>query len=270
MSPPAPEITLASRSGKGQRGQNEDSLRLGHCRTGWYAVVADGAGGHLKGAEASQRSVQLIESLLQDAEDSAFHPETLSGIVRAAHAELQRLQVPGNPAASMHTTVVVLWVDRSMRRALWAHVGDSRLYRLRQGLVDLVTTDDSVVQQMISAGLISSAAARQHPHKNQLIAALGVQGEIDPHTVVRPVELRAGDAFLLCSDGWWDSLNALSIATTLETSRFADAWLAAMEQLIDARKAPRQDNYSAVAVWIGHPALAVGAPSEETVPMSRR
>jgi serine/threonine protein phosphatase PrpC len=96
----------------------------------------------------------------------------------------------------------VLWIDQTASRALWAHVGDSRLYRIRHGLVDMVTTDDSVVQRMTQTGLITAEQARRHPQKNQLLAALGAEGEIEPHTVARPVELADGDAFLLCSDGW--------------------------------------------------------------------
>lgn len=270
MSTPSLAIHLASRTGQGRRSQNEDNLRLGRCPSGWYAVLADGAGGHRRGAEASIRTVQLIEALLANVDASAFAPQTLSRIIRMAHAELQRHQVPGNAAASMHTTVVVLWIDQQMSHALWAHVGDSRLYRLRHGLVDMVTNDDSVVQQMVSAGLISRHAARHHPSKNQLIAALGVEGEVDPHTVVRPVELRPGDVFLLCSDGWWDSLDGLAVAGTLERAASAEQWLDHMEAAIAQRDAPNQDNYSAIAVWVGSPDLAAGAAPEDTIPSVQR
>jgi serine/threonine protein phosphatase PrpC len=266
MNLPGFDILMASRTGQGQRSNNEDTLCTGQSRGGWYAVVADGAGGHSRGAEASRRAVQTIEQILYNADESVFLPETLSRVVRVAHAELQRHQVPGDPSASMHTTVVALWIDAGSRHALWAHVGDSRLYRLRHGLVDMVTTDDSLVQQMVNAGLISSAQARQHPHKNQLVAALGVEGDVDPHTVVRPVEVKDGDAFLLCSDGWWDAIDPLSIASTLERAQSPDDWLARMERLIEQRNAPRQDNFSAVAVWAGNPTLGADDSSDVTVP----
>lgn len=269
MNQPAFDIAMASRSGVGQRSNNEDTVCTGRSRCGWYAVVADGAGGHRRGAEASRRAVQSIEHILHNADESAFSPDTLTRIIRIAHAELQRHQVPGDPSASMHTTVVVLWVEPGGRHALWAHVGDSRLYRLRHGLVDMVTTDDSLVQQLVTAGLISSDQARHHPHKNQLVAALGVETDIDPHTVVRPVEVKDGDAFLLCSDGWWDCFDPVGIASTLDHARSADDWLSRMETLIERRQAPRQDNFSAVALWVGNPTLDGDDSSDATVPNLR-
>ena len=263
------DIVMVSHSDRGQRSANEDSVCLGKVASGWYAVVADGAGGHRRGAEASSRTVRVIEALLHSVDESVFSSATLSRIVASAHADLQRNQVPGDPAAAMHSTVVVLWIDQTASRALWAHVGDSRLYRIRHGLVDMVTTDDSVVQQMVTAGLITRDQARQHPHKNQLVAALGVEGEIDPHTVVRPVELKAGDVFLLCSDGWWDCFDPTAMESSLERSRSAQEWLDAMAGHIGARGASRQDNFSAIAVWAGDPTARAVGEADDTVPRLR-
>ena len=260
------KITLASRTGSGKRHANEDSLCHGETQAAWYAVVADGAGGHSRGAEASARTVRTIEAILKSAGGEAFSPQVLSRIIEAAHSELQRLQSPGNPSAAMHSTVVVLWIDRTTRHALWAHVGDSRLYRIRNGLVDLVTSDDSLVQQMVAGGLITSEQARSHPHKNQLVAALGVDGDVDAHTVVRPIEVKDGDAFLLCSDGWWDCFDNTALERALERAQSAQHWLDLMQQAIEARDSPRQDNFSAVAVWIGNPNAAADAQADDTIP----
>ncbi|WP_088280715.1 PP2C family serine/threonine-protein phosphatase [Ideonella sp. A 288] len=264
------DIVMAARTGQGQRSNNEDSLCFGQAAGGWYAVVADGAGGHRRGAEASHRTIRSIEAMLHSAAPDAFSPDTLSRVVCGAHADLQRHQVPGDPSAAMHSTVVVLWIDAVGRHALWAHVGDSRLYRVRHGLIDMITTDDSVVQQMVTAGLITRDQARHHPHKNQLVAALGVEGEVDPHTVVRPIELKEGDAFLLCSDGWWDSFDTTAIAAALERARSPDEWLALMEARIDERQAPRQDNFTAIAVWAGNPLVSMDQSSDDTVPRLMR
>lgn len=264
------DIAIAARSGLGQRSSNEDSLCHGHAIGGWYAALADGAGGHRRGGEASLRTIRAIESMLHSASESAFSPGILSRIVCGAHAELQRHQVRGDAAAAMHSTVVVLWIDPWAQYALWAHVGDSRLYRVRHGVVDMVTSDDSVVQQMVTAGLITPDQARQHPHKNQLVTALGVEGGIDPHTVVRPVELNDGDAFLLCSDGWWDCVDPTAIAGSLERAVSPDDWLMQMERRIEQRQAPRQDNYSAVALWAGDPQAGLAQAPDDTVPRARR
>jgi serine/threonine protein phosphatase PrpC len=154
----------------------------------------------------------------------------------------------------MHCTIVVLWIDPLAAHVLWTHVGDSRLYRVRHGRVDVMSVDDSVVQRMVLAGLLTTAQSRQHPQKNQLLAALGIDGEIEPHTVVRPVELCEGDAFLLCSDGWWEGFDHTTLVASLERSATPEAWLADMRASIQARGTPRQDNYSAIGVWVGDPA----------------
>src|SRR6185295_7421262 len=133
---------------------------------------------------------------------------------------------------------VVLWIDLDRQSALWSHVGDSRLYRVRRGVATALTSDDSVVQRMVDAGLITAAQAESHPQKNQLIAALGIEDGVEPHTVPAPHGLVEGDAFLLCSDGWWDAVDEDAIVGALGRAAVPDDWLALMQQLIEARAKP--------------------------------
>ena len=98
--------------------------------------------------------------------------------------------------------------------------------------------------------------AEAHPQKNQLIAALGIEGDVEPHTAPDPVALEEGDAFLLCSDGWWGSLDERCIVGTLADAATPGDWLDSMRQCIEARAAPRQDNFSAIGVWVGDPPQA--------------
>jgi PPM family protein phosphatase len=263
------EITMATRSEVGRRKGNEDDLRCGGHDMLWYAVLADGAGGHEHGAEASRRAVTHIEDSLADG-PPPFTPEHLTRSVRAAHAELQGRQPGTQGLQRMHTTVVVLWLDARTERALWSHVGDSRLYRLRHGQVDVVTRDDSVVQRMVDGGLLRQDEARTHPQKNQLIAALGVDDAVDPHTVPQPVALDDGDAFLLCSDGWWEPLSDSDIAQASADADTVQDWLDAMQRQIENRASPQQDNFSAIAVWVGDVAQATRAMGDETVPRQPR
>jgi serine/threonine protein phosphatase PrpC len=241
-------VAVASRSELGQRKSNEDNVRV--CRDGdrWVAIVADGAGGHRGGAEASRRAVDALEAALC-ADGAAFDVDALTAAVLAAHAEVfSAAERNVHGAARMHTTVVVLWIDPKSASALWSHVGDSRLYRVRDGVAVLLTSDDSVVQRMVDAGLMSAEQAGTHPQKNQLLAALGIEDDVEPHTA--SATLRDGDAFLLCSDGWWDALDAQTIAADLVRGESPDDWLDAMQQRIESRGAPRQDNFSAIAVWL--------------------
>ncbi len=258
-------IQMASCSEPGSRSQNEDDLCHGAARNGCYAVLADGAGGHSRGAEAAQRTVARIESLLRD-DAMAFSPANLTQTVYLAHAELQHHQQSDAPEARMHCTVVVLWIEPDANHALWTHVGDSRLYRIRHGRTDVITTDDSVVQRLLQAGVIRPDQLSNHPQKNQLISALGIEGEVEPHTVVRPVELLEGDAFLLCSDGWWDHFEPGELAAALASALTPQGWLDAMRARIQAKRKPRQDNFSAIAVWAGDPAEVTHPGEDDTQP----
>jgi PPM family protein phosphatase len=246
------DIATASRSEVGQRKSNEDKVRV--CREGsrWVAVLADGAGGHRGGAEASRRAVDALEAALCD-EDAEFSAATLTAAVVAAHDDVQAAQDDSHGRLRMHSTVVVLWIDLDHQGALWSHVGDSRLYRVRRGVVTALTSDDSVVQRMVDAGLITAAQAESHPQKNQLIAALGIEDGVEPHTVPAPHGLVEGDAFLLCSDGWWGAVDEDVIPAALVHAANPDDWLATMQQAIEAVAAPRQDNFSAIAVWVRDP-----------------
>jgi PPM family protein phosphatase len=243
------DVAVAWRSELGQRRTNEDKVRVCGDGARWVAVLADGAGGHRGGAEASRRAVDALEAALCG-ESAEFSARALTSAVLAAHKEVLSAQQDAHGAARMHSTVVVLWIDLDRARVLWSHVGDSRLYRVRRGVAMLLTSDDSVVQRMVDAGLISAAQAGVHPQKNQLIAALGIEEDVDPHTVAAPDALLEGDAFLLCSDGWWDALDGDSIAADLDRGGSPHAWLDAMQQRIESRALPRQDNFSAIAVWL--------------------
>jgi serine/threonine protein phosphatase PrpC len=247
-----PRITLASASNIGSRRTNEDDLRCGQAGSAWYAVLADGAGGHRDGAVASARAVQALEAR-SVARIVDWSTETLNNAVHAAHAEVLAGQENKVISDRMLTTVVVLWVDEARQQALWSHVGDSRLYRLRRGRVDYVTRDDSVVQDMLDAGLLTAAQAEKHPHKNQLVAALGLDGLLEPHTVRNPQQIEEGDAYLLCTDGWWDSLTDTQAIETLNNADTPQHWLQLMQDCIEARAVPNQDNFSAVALWVGDP-----------------
>ncbi|MBU6261284.1 MAG: serine/threonine-protein phosphatase [Burkholderiales bacterium] len=258
-------IRCASCSETGARRHNEDQVRHGSARAGHYAILADGAGGHSRGAEAALRAVDCIERLLLD-DAMAYSPANLGQAVRLAHSELVHHQDSERLEARMHATIVVLWIDAAAEHAIWAHVGDSRLYRVRQGRTDIVTVDDSVVQQLVQSGVISAAQSRSHPQKNQLLAALGMSGEVDPHVVARPVALLEGDAYLLCSDGWWDGFEPATLALTLEHALSPQDWIDAMRERIVARQLPRQDNYSAIALWAGDPGEVTQPGVDDTRP----
>lgn len=258
MSAPAaraiPPICIASRSEVGARKTNEDYLQHGALATGWFAVLSDGAGGHRDGAVAADLVVRMAAHELSVQLSPADPPDTaLQQVVHAANDALNRHQQGQRGHDRMHATVVVLWIDGARRRAQWSHVGDSRLYLLRRGHVTFVTRDDSVVQTMLDAGLINAQQARHHAQRNQLLAAMGSEEPIEPHLGEADAGLREGDAFLLCSDGWYDALEPADIESTLAAATGAEDWLDRMAALVQQCRRANQDNYSAIAVWVGDP-----------------
>jgi PPM family protein phosphatase len=245
------DTAIAARTEVGLRSHNEDDLKHGSNNGLCYAVLSDGAGGHEGGAIASDMVVRMISLRLQAA--SCVSARTLTDAVHEAHAALAEGQRSRKSRDRMHATVVALAVDARREQALWTHVGDSRLYLLRHGRVQHVTRDDSVVQQLVDAGYLAPDQARAHPHKSQLLCAMGGADAVKPHTVGEPMPIKDGDAFMLCSDGWWDALDLDAIESTLAQARSADEWLDLMRSRVRDAARPDQDNYSAVAVWIGDP-----------------
>ena len=259
------QVEIATRCEVGGRSHNEDDLRHGQSGSFWYAVLSDGAGGHKGGAIASDIVVRMTALGLQSATQAT--PEYLTQLVCDANEALAQKQ-DKRSRDRMHATLVALWIDARVERALWSHVGDSRLYRLRHGSVDVITRDDSVVQRMVDAGYLTPEEALTHPKKNQLLSAMGAEGGVEPNTIESLMALEDGDAFLLCSDGWWDHFDKRAIEAAFAASRTPDEWLGLMADAIRLAAAPRQDNYSAIAVWIGDPAETTRLSSlwGETVP----
>ncbi len=244
-------IQIASRSEVGARAHNEDDLRHGSNGALRFVVVSDGAGGHSNGAMASDLVVRTTALALQRATD--FTAAQLVTAIEQANEAVNAGQHGLKSHQRMHATVVCLWLDANQYQALWAHVGDSRLYRVRRGRAQALTRDDSVVQQMVDAGFIKPDEARHHPRKNQLLAAMGMEEAMPVHVTPQPDSVQDGDAYLLCTDGWWDHLDLEDLEDTLLDTESAQAWLDKMADLVVQRQKPNQDNYTAVAVWVGNP-----------------
>lgn len=245
MHPTRVRLRVATCTERGARAANEDALLVDDHGPAWFAVLADGAGGHADGAEAARCAVASLQDGLGQA-TLPWRPELLTHAVLAAHDRVRQGRRTHLP---MHTTVVALCLDPQRGSAFWSHVGDSRLYRLRGRRIDQVTRDDTLVQGLIDAGVLTVEQAQDHPHKHHLAAALGIDGELQPHTTaVEP--LGAGDVFLLCSDGWWASIGDTQIVATLQAAASPQGWLAAMRAHILALGRADQDNFSAIAVWV--------------------
>ena len=209
-------------------------------------VVADGLGGHRGGEIASKMAVGTLGKLVREIEGD---PEMrLRQAVERANRFIFDAAAKDRTLKGMGTTVVaqLLCADG---RAWVAHAGDSRLYRIRDGRLEALTEDHSVVALMVREGLIQPDEARDHPKKNQIMRALGVTDEIDID--VAPVEVQPKDSYLLCSDGLYGMLPDEDLRRITEAApdpETAVAWL------IDAaNQAGGTDNITAMLVRVFEP-----------------
>ena len=201
-----------------RRSSNQDSY-VARADLGLFAV-ADGVGGHAAGEVASRAVLDAIEQAVAESRGRTaadrwpfeFQPalgvdgNRLNWALHLANARV-RTEMRAAPGRSgMATTVAVALLDGDARgprqpvtSATIAHVGDSRIYRWRQGRVDPLTQDHSWVQGQVTAGLLSEGDARRHPRRNLLTRA--ISGAADPAADIGWVPLAPGDRLILCTDG---------------------------------------------------------------------
>ena len=251
-----PQVALAILSRQGGRDYNEDACGHWHSERHLCCVVADGAGGHGGGDIAARLAVRHI--LDQYAGAPLTGVEDVSDLLIDTNAQVIRHRADGPAQAHMHTTVVSLFIDLDTAQAVWGHAGDSRLYVFRNGQMLAHTRDHSVVQSLVEAGLLTTEQIRTHPHRSELLSALGSDpADLLVTAAAKPWSLQVGDVFLLCTDGLWEYVDEAGMSASLSRARTPSQWLTSLEQLV-LRQAqlinkPRHDNFSAIALWIGEP-----------------
>jgi PPM family protein phosphatase len=164
---------------------------------GRLAIVADGMGGYEGGELASRLAVETIK---QSYISCTSDPQTslLRGF-GTAHESIRQHARDHPELEGMGTTCTAIAVTDCY--LYFAHVGDSRLYLLRDSNISRLTKDHSYVDRLIDSGIISCEQARKHPQRHVLTAALGTQGDVRAEFPEQPLPLRVGDSVFLCTDG---------------------------------------------------------------------
>lgn len=237
------------------RSHNEDSV--GSEAGCGLVVLADGMGGYNAGEVASGITVSVlsteIKHRLQDVHPAERDPASgeelgvalLRENVQKANASIYNAAQSQPQYAGMGTTVVAaLFYDN---RVAVAHVGDSRLYRLRNGEFGPITRDHSLLQEQIDSGMISREDARQSRNKNLVTRAVGVEPEVEAEVHVHDVQV--GDIYLLCSDGLNDMVEDEDIGSTLQMLQ-ANLPLAASQLIEMANDNGGRDNVSVILVKV--------------------
>ena len=245
------------------RERNEDS----HLVAAPVFLVADGMGGHEGGAEASRIIVEEFETLsaMPWLDPAAIH-DALAGAAR----RISGLSSPvgaGRPGS----TVSGVGLAQQDGRAYWLvfNVGDSRTYRLANGMLEQVTVDHTRVQELVDAGQLNRDEAARHKQRNLITRAVGAGGQIAPSADLWLIEAAAGERVLICSDGLTGELTEQLITATLIAQ--PDPGDAAHELVQQAVDAGGHDNVTAVvvdAIQVSQPEVvhSVDETGEDTYP----
>jgi PPM family protein phosphatase len=210
MSPKPPSFRWAVLSDPGLRRSSNEDCYCTREDIGLY-MVADGMGGHVAGEVASRVAVEAIQAFIEETAGAdknrtwpfPFDPtlsldaNRIKAAFRLAKRRIASTVAESQDLRGMATTASAFLAGTEA--ACVAHVGDSRVYVLRAGKLEQITSDHSWVEEQVRAGTLTPTAARQHPWRNVVTRALS--GGEDPEVDVTEVSPRPGERYLLCSDG---------------------------------------------------------------------
>lgn len=229
----------------GTREINEDRYGAAIFEDSYCFAVADGLGGHGNGEAAAQAAVDAI---CMTYADEGYSDGFFAKAFSAAQAAILEQQEQMHAPSRMKTTAVVLVIRNG--KAVWAHIGDSRLYCIRRGRVKARTMDHSVPQMLALSGEIKEKEIRHHPDRNRLMRVMGIRGEEPGYEVSPEIRLHGETAFLLCTDGFWELIEDEDMARLQKGSAAPESWLREMASVVRKNgSGGEMDNYTAIAVY---------------------
>jgi protein phosphatase len=234
-----------------RRRRNEDSYV---CEPPLFAV-ADGMGG----AQAGEVASRLAAAVLEEANGEQLTEQRVVELIQEANRRVFQRSSEDAATSGMGTTMTVALVD-SADTVIIGHVGDSRAYRIRDGKLDQLTDDHSLVAELMRSGKLSPEEAETHPQRSVITRALGSEPDVDVDTF--RVEARAGDLFLICSDGLSSMVSDGEIERIVGEGR-GDLDAVARRLVEAANSSGGEDNITVVVFEIAE----VGAETDNTVRM---
>lgn len=177
---------------------NEDYFASFNGSFGSLLIVCDGMGGHKGGDIASRIAVETIKNHFENLNTNYNIPEEIRKSLETANDSIIQKAKEDTELSDMGSTVVLVLIKDGS--AYYVGVGDSRIYRIRDGVIQQITKDDSLVQQMIDSEIITEDEAKVHPKKNVITKALGINEKLEPE-IYESFKLQEKDKLILCSDG---------------------------------------------------------------------
>ncbi|HET7649887.1 MAG TPA: PP2C family serine/threonine-protein phosphatase [Gammaproteobacteria bacterium] len=241
-------VETAQVSRQGNRSDNQDRASVVVTDTRILLAVADGMGGHAAGDVAAESAIDSLVRAFKQVRGSIHDPaEFLRMSIIEAHEAVVLLGSSLPPEVRPRTTITACLIADNV--ACWAHVGDSRIYLIRDQHVLTRTRDHSAVEMLAQQGLVSEEALSRHPLRNFVDQCLGGDPELPTVTVAKPHPLLAGDVLLLCSDGLWAPLDDRYIASELGDNHLElQMALDVLAAEAESRASPSSDNVTGVAL----------------------
>src|ERR671935_261813 len=216
-------------------------------------AIADGMGG----AKAGEVAAALAADALRETGDGGSGEEAVVGLIQEANRRVYQRATEDVAASGMGTTMTVALLENGRVRI--GHVGDSRAYLIRDGELSQLTDDHSLVGELVRSGKLAPEDAETHPQRSVITRVLGTDPEVDVDTVT--IETRAGDLFLLCSDGLYSMVGNNRILQLVERNR-RDLDAAAKALVAAANRGGGDDNITVVAFEIAPEGEAAPAAEE--------
>jgi serine/threonine protein phosphatase PrpC len=246
------KIEYAKVSALGDRQDNQDRAAVVVAEDAAIMLVFDGMGGHENGAQAAEIGLKIVQDLFMAADLPLFDPQGFLYMAMArAHDEVVKigadLAVDFRPRA---TCAVCLIQENG---SWWGHIGDSRIYHLRQGKMISRSRDHSHVEVLIQEGAITEEEALDHPMRNFVECCIGGDAPVPDMSITRKMQLQPGDVLLACTDGLWSGIPDQEMAemATRSISNLADN-LKALSVKALTMNAPYSDNTTGTALqWVG-------------------
>ena len=209
-------------------------------------AVADGMGG----AQAGEVASKLAAAALEDTDPGRLTgPERVASLIREANRRVHERSSTDPATSGMGTTMTVAVVEEA--GVVIGHVGDSRAYLVRDGSIEQLTEDHSLVNELLKSGRLSPSEADTHPQRSVITRAVGTDPDVDVDAFT--VDARAGDVFLLCSDGLTDMVDDASIRDAVAESP-GDLDRVTKVLVSAANRGGGEDNITVVAFAIGEDA----------------
>ncbi len=191
------------------RETNEDSYI---CDPPHLFIVADGMGGHVAGEIASKLAISTVNNYIQEHVGKENLEILLKDAIIQANTSIYQMALSKEEFSGMGTTVTASYIDGDT--IYWGHVGDSRMYLLRNGKLNQLTNDHSLVWELVQSGNITRDEAYVHPKRNLLTRAVGTSCLIKVDTGF--VQWKPGDIVLMCTDGLTNMVNDQNICTLMQ------------------------------------------------------